>query len=531
MPEDKDSKIDKETILKAIRSLKDRGWDINPYTVADELNLSRSAIYRNAEAMQLIVQDRQGTFGMDIAASLDLARKIQELERSNAELLNKLHGLQTGPEINPPDLSFSAQSEVVKSETIAEPLPTEPERFSLPKTGLSQAEESNLLLSLSWRDIEAIYNLPVLSLKDYAAAKPAVKEPVPSPTFPDVAIGGPHYQFDPLPAPTEAPSQSSPAQPVSAKKTIENVPIYPDSTTGATHYQVDSPIVVPEGLSDATLGSEKAPPGTVEDVGSAPFYPNAAIDTPPFRFDPTSEELAKSAPKLDSPADSSLNDVYMPGDIPDLDSLDIFDGLESIDDLQHIHVIDDVNLDTTTTDATTKDWQTDSSSSTAGTIGSVGGTDTTEELRNLINSRIKQASDQFTDQSQPTKSSEDIKSAQNLARSKFVGSGKPQEPVESQTFVAKSVPPDIRKACLLLGIRPEELTTELVLEFWKKQIAAPGVHPDLGGDTESAIYLNTAKDSLLHWLEAQAPKLGKRFKQPTKEPSQPKRSNKTDKDK
>jgi hypothetical protein len=97
MPEDKDSKIDKETILKAIRSLKDRGWDINPYTVADELNLSRSAIYRNAEAMQLIVQDRQGTFGMDIAASLDLARKIQELERSNAELLNKLHGLQTGP--------------------------------------------------------------------------------------------------------------------------------------------------------------------------------------------------------------------------------------------------------------------------------------------------------------------------------------------------------------------------------------------------------------------------------------------------
>jgi hypothetical protein len=55
------------------------------------------------------------------------------------------------------------------------------------------------------------------------------------------------------------------------------------------------------------------------------------------------------------------------------------------------------------------------------------------------------------------------------------------------------------------------MTERIVKEAWKRQIASPGVHPDLGGETESAIYLNTAKDTLVRWLDQQAPKLGKKF--------------------
>jgi hypothetical protein len=63
------------------------------------------------------------------------------------------------------------------------------------------------------------------------------------------------------------------------------------------------------------------------------------------------------------------------------------------------------------------------------------------------------------------------------------------------------IPPEIRRACLILGLPPEELTSDSVIQAWKTQIAAPGVHPDDGGDTKAAIYLNTAKDTIIRWLK------------------------------
>lgn len=62
------------------------------------------------------------------------------------------------------------------------------------------------------------------------------------------------------------------------------------------------------------------------------------------------------------------------------------------------------------------------------------------------------------------------------------------------------LPPEIRKACMLLGVRTESLTLDSVLKAWKQQITAPGVHPEQGGDKESAIFINTAKDTLVRWL-------------------------------
>jgi hypothetical protein len=40
---------------------------------------------------------------------------------------------------------------------------------------------------------------------------------------------------------------------------------------------------------------------------------------------------------------------------------------------------------------------------------------------------------------------------------------------------------------------------------------AKDVHPDLGGEQEIAIMVNTARDILVKWLEGQQPNLAKRF--------------------
>lgn len=143
-----------------------------------------------------------------------------------------------------------------------------------------------------------------------------------------------------------------------------------------------------------------------------------------------------------------------------------------------------------------------------------------DELRELIQGRIKQAREiQLDVLAKKEAKNEEIASNQangsllrSQLRNKFVGSSAKQtKDPQGSGFVMRPVTPEIRKACLILGVRPEELTIVQVLESWKKQIVMPGVHPDLGGDTEAAIYLNTAKDTLIHWIEEQAPKLGKKF--------------------
>jgi hypothetical protein len=145
-------------------------------------------------------------------------------------------------------------------------------------------------------------------------------------------------------------------------------------------------------------------------------------------------------------------------------------------------------------------------------------------LRNLIQNHIKHASGQGSDfgQGQSIGSGKEYEVwLNNPARSKFIGGSKAAEPVNpvknSGSFRPRVVPADIRKSCLILGLRPENLSYETVQDAWKKSIALPGVHPDQGGDTEMAVYLNTAKDILIRWLDAQAPKLGKKFGAPKKD--------------
>jgi len=72
-------------------------------------------------------------------------------------------------------------------------------------------------------------------------------------------------------------------------------------------------------------------------------------------------------------------------------------------------------------------------------------------------------------------------------------------------------PADVRRWTAILGLDHADFTQEQVYKAWRKQMASPAVHPDLGGEVETAILLNTAKDSLIKWLDSFAPKLGKQF--------------------
>ncbi len=124
------------------------------------------------------------------------------------------------------------------------------------------------------------------------------------------------------------------------------------------------------------------------------------------------------------------------------------------------------------------------------------------ELRDLVQHRINKQEE--------TVQHEGEGQVPKTPLNKFVG-GKHSPNTQEHSVMPRVVSPEIRKACKLLGLRPEDLSKAVVLEAWKREMAKPGVHPDTGGDTEMAMYLNNAKDTLVRYLEAQAPKLGKVF--------------------
>ncbi|MBN9395891.1 MAG: hypothetical protein J0H83_11660 [Candidatus Melainabacteria bacterium] len=245
----------------------------------------------------------------------------------------------------------------------------------------------------------------------------------------------------------------------------------------------------------------------------------------------------------------------------DLEKLDIFEGLDDFENLREIKVIEDVVLPEMSS-TSNLDQQSQGQASQDSANKSVS----EDDLRDLIKLRIQQAQTHGEDAKPSAKITENNLQAQaphpagnpNLVsppetqehgnqhrepiptaemlrpgtRNKFIGGkahatadGMPQpagaSPGPATGAVSggqagnvapapKALPPEIRKACMLLGLRQEELTEKNIREAWKAQITQ--VHPDReGGDHESAIYLNIAKEQLLKWLEDSSPKLGKKF--------------------
>jgi hypothetical protein len=62
------------------------------------------------------------------------------------------------------------------------------------------------------------------------------------------------------------------------------------------------------------------------------------------------------------------------------------------------------------------------------------------------------------------------------------------------------IPPEIRKACLILGLRAEDVTTETVMHSWEKKLLLSSEQKSVDDDT--AWFMNAAKDALVIWLEA-----------------------------
>jgi hypothetical protein len=103
--------------------------------------------------------------------------------------------------------------------------------------------------------------------------------------------------------------------------------------------------------------------------------------------------------------------------------------------------------------------------------------------------------------------------ALSSAKYKFVGGQAPAVPPAARERKAVPLPVHIREAADRLGLAlAESLTRDAVHRAWRKQICMPEHHPDLGGNAEKAILLNTAKDQLSRWLDTNEPKLAKFLK-------------------
>lgn len=618
--------VDKESVLAAIKAVKEKGLDINPFTVADEAKVSAQAVYGQSEYMDLITQERGSPLVVNADEVKDLKAKVKELESrvrqlqiqnevltmqqqtqydlghklgiiegkklkaqeiAAAEAAKSLAGetdlqldselkarkrestTETGesnviqisntgyvPELvgnaaepviskqqredegwDTPDVLGEADlqaggdviSEVAgtedsreRQEITGEQVPSEfidnlkeveseanapqPELeagiptamflsavedksesfgesysqkvFNAARSGPFVASEFNPLLELSWKDLETVYHFRAKSLKDFSKQI---------------------QQNQPATPPPPPPQQ----------KQKVRVPIETNGDSDERHIDEIAPLP-----SETLTGDnwDRFPEQGGSSSGQAPSYIQSPDET---TQEPEALEVGRNEFEFVEPESSGF----------DLDAMDIFEGLDDYGNLQDIEIIQDVQL------------------------GPDGKPPSDDELRDLIKNRIKQAKEMAASEQRDPHLGAAAKDEQKGLGSKFIG-GKtrpkpgetgqgpnepppptapqsapqpgaappPPPPATSQSAGAapgpgfvRQVPPEIRKACMLLGVRPEEMTIESVTDAWKRQITAPGVHPDQGGDTESAIFLNTAKDTILRWLYDQAPKLGKKW--------------------
>jgi hypothetical protein len=335
------------------------------------------------------------------------------------------------------------------------------------------------MLELSWKDLETVYHFRAKSLKDFSK-QIQQNQPTPPP---------------PPPAP--------------AKQKVR-VPLEFEGNGDFDERHIDEIAPLPSETLTGDNWDRFEDPETPQSLGGESYIQHPDETTQ----EPQALEVEPGQEFDNAEAEPTVGGF-------DLDSMDIFEGLDDYGNLEDIEIIQDVQL--------TQE----------------GNAPSDDELRDLIKNRIRQAKEVVADPPPGVAVKEEPKGL----GSKFIGGKARPKPGETGQAPAEApapsagqappppaggtppppppppqagqsaggpgfvrqVPPEIRKACMLLGVRPEEMTIESVTDAWKRQITSPGVHPDQGGDTESAIYLNTAKDTVLRWLYDQAPKLGKKW--------------------
>ena len=556
-------KIDKNTVLAAIKVIQDQGRDLNLYTVADRMHVSVSAMCRNPELVGLILQACGGTTGVDLKTSFNLSSQIQKLEERNAELDGKIKQLEcklsnhSQAALKPNEVIGQSEEKMAQPQAVAQnsqtlPTDTEPDEdtsnLSIIGPGVVKAKEPDQALSYRPANVTPLV-LPTLN--SISVRRRAIVSP-----FQDLKAASSKERDLSEPASADQRPVTQSVPPVSTVSTPASSGRFADTyskifwSDKRENQPSEADLVFPTELMHA-------PPTTA--IASAVYEPllppsidsEPAVEKPPYSFgttysfdvdkkhklsqlasDTDTGELANLQKEVEDTSDvlsgktspaqracplhehGHFQSCTHPGtasivneEAPDLEAMDIFDGVEQFAELKDVEMAQSV----------IRKLFPENPERFTSTISG-------DELRELVNDRIKQVPEPLAQKAveAPPPPPDAIEIAtKGSKRNKFVGSAKTHDGHLAGMLVSKSVPPEIRKACLILGIRPEEVTDEIIFQMWRRQITSPGVHPDLGGDTESAIFLNTAKDTLLGWLEEKAPKLGKQFGQAAKLRTQP----------
>lgn len=633
------TQINTSSVQGAIQALKEKGFDINPYTISDELNVPKEELYRNQEVMSLILEARGNdcTFtdtSEDSNQLTELEKTVEELERENTNLAGKILELEKAPpEDIPTDAINDQVMELLQSESqeeikalkeelaqrVSELNETKEENADQDRTirGLEKVNEAvnqrmreleNRVNELSAREggeasanneanqeledkvkeltisvsgLERVNEAINQRMRELEDENKALKEGAPQDQDQENEkfaaqneennnlkneVAELNQKLEDLQ--TEADNLASQLQnawhggyekglseAAHATQSIE-APLTPSEDTGeikisdesledrkeeaitASQNQIgqveahnlkrDESAVINFTQAGPYVSSSFNPIEelswrdletvysmgvlSVKDIGSGIPEPETEQFVKLEGETSTSSDLEAvkqeaHAPLLNKNEAEPTNPYDQDGEespetmIPDFDQLDIFEDIEELEALKEMQVPDDMLKDVPVDEVQEEKA-------------------TGDDLRDLIQKRIQQAQEHNVEQTvrtppAPGEDEEAEKAAGFLGKNKFVGQNVSKDGSTSsgahQNIALKTAPREIRKACAILGISPEDLTKDIVNNAWKKQIASPGVHPDLGGDTEAAVILNSAKDELLRFLESSAPKLGKKF--------------------
>lgn len=507
-------KSDKEMILAAISSLKAKGWHINPYTVADEARISRSVVVRSPEYMDMVSKARGKAVATPNQVSDELMRQVDLLEEENRGLKDRLTSLTQQAELLAQTVKDSFQQgyntakaemalasglkDIVRSGTIDSgeaPKPANDFSNHVPHAQLytSQGYDQGYAGSLDQQPAQ--YQHPTYYQQDAAGLEQTTDYPKPGSQADPAAYGHERISYDEDALHDPQFEESSEASDVYGEQQM--APYADDPQAIATQSQLDQ--AFDDTYDDQNVETAEhevfiashipelhEEPGMV-DAFSARLM--AALST---------EEEAAQLKQEEAGIDSELRydtGEFAETDIPDWDALAMAPGQEE----SWEEVVDDALSD---------------SDAGLSAVGSsipplqpepVNPKFNPDDLRQLVNNQLEGTT--AHEEPEPAPHPQPAPSASK----RFVGSNRQSDAPISAAPVSRMVPPEIRKACLILGIKSDEITRENVNRAWKNEMAKPGVHPDTGGDTEIAIYINNAKESLMKWLDMQAPKLGKKF--------------------
>ena len=562
-----DKKVSKEAILAAITSLQSRGSDVNPYSVASAANCTRSQIMRDNELLALVTRARDSALGSAAPGATDSAEGSTESTGELQKLLDEalaekqvLNQQLDRLSIINQSLQQTLQARHAESEDLRGEL--EQALYELEHLR-GEYEKLATTIQMAWQQGYAVgQEAPDDNQKSFidnlAGAAQAGTAGGAIDDMPFVAeiplkIDDPEILNDPFTAKLlnalhgdiegaqtgvrtdaitafgcedlEASEETRHVGRTSAKSFAPETP----APNGPSIPALDPMTTMPMGMPEFTDGFSSTPEGiqvncqpsgaaadqTVTVQDAAGFRP--AVDqmetmqnVPGFRNSVDQMETMQNVPGFRNPVDQSETVAHAP----------VFrNSVEQSETVAHAPVFNHngephdslPNIPGFTPEQV-------AAAKAAAREGEITQNFTAEDLHTLFRNRYVREDEPENKDPAPTAAAAET----GRSTKKFVGTNR--STAEAMPTLPRTHPPEIRKACRLLGLNLDEavLTRASVFEAWKKEMAKPGVHPDTGGDTEMAIFLNTAKDTLIRYVDDLAPKLGKKLGgQQTKEQPKP----------